>query len=115
MKSKPFVEIPGMQLVQCSGETLPAGSNLYAMVLYERRGDRIVSSVDLQNGECSTSDYFNACFVSERDPRRTRLQILVSDLTEGRTRDFGCNASIKTSGGRFKVESWFTTVYGLRK
>lgn len=115
LKTKPFLGIPYMQQVECSGSSLPSGSSLYAMVIYERRGDRIVSSVDIQNKECSTSDYFNACSIDDRQPRKTRLTILVSDLSEGESREYGCNASLKTSSGRFKVESWFITVRGLSK
>ncbi|XP_070201555.1 uncharacterized protein [Littorina saxatilis] len=108
--SNPFPGIPDMQEVSCSGAGLPPGSYPYALFIYEKRGDRIISSVDIPKRECSTSDFFNACEINDRDNRLTKLRILVPNLHEGETRVFGCNASIKTGRGRFQEVSWFITL-----
>ncbi|KAL8563675.1 hypothetical protein ACOMHN_035409 [Nucella lapillus] len=110
LKTKPFLGLAHMQELECSVEGLPSGSNLYAMFIYERHRERILSSMDIQNKQCSTSEYFNSCLINSRDPRRSKLRLVISDLSWGERREYGCNASIKTSDGRFKVETWFLTV-----
>ncbi|XP_076457959.1 uncharacterized protein LOC143291754 isoform X4 [Babylonia areolata] len=110
LRTRPFLGLSHMQELECSVEGLPSGSNLYAMFIYERHRERILSSVDVQNRQCSTSEYFNSCVIDSRDPRKSKLRLVISDLAWGERREYGCNASIKTSEGRLKVETWFLTV-----
>jgi hypothetical protein len=111
LQTRSFLDLSDVQEVLCSGHRLPAGFSLYAMVLFERHGDSILSSVDIQSRQCQTSHLFNLCHIDDRDSRMTTLRTLINDLKEGESKVLGCNASMKTSEGRFKVETWFVNVY----
>ena len=110
MSSRLYRGFHNIQEVACTGRTLPAGSNLYALVLYEKEHDRVVAIADFSKKQCATSDHYSSCDLDPVDAKHSQLRSLNVDLAEGQSRAYGCNASFMTSGGRFRVVSWSLTI-----
>ena len=106
MSSRLFRGFHNIQEVACTGKTLPTGSSLYALVLYEKKHDRITAIADFSKKQCFTSGRYASCDLDAADPKQSLLRSLDLDLAEGQSRTYGCNASFMTSAGRFRVFSW---------
>ncbi|KAK7490329.1 hypothetical protein BaRGS_00018490, partial [Batillaria attramentaria] len=114
LTSKLFRGFHNVQEIECSGAPLPTGSSLYALVLFEKSSDKVLSLADFSKKQCTTSENFVSCNMDETDFKKSTLRALVVNLAEGESRVYGCNASILTPGGRFSVISWSLTVHQRR-
>ena len=115
LSSKSFQGFHNLQEIQCSGENLPQGSDLMAMVLFEANSNSILAAANLRKMECSTSDRYVACHLDDTDTRKSRLMALVDDLAEGQSRVYGCNVSAFASGMQIELFSWSITVHHISK
>ena len=108
--------------MQCSAEHLPPRSDVMTMVLYHHhhhhhnnhhpgQGSAVVAVVNLKTKTCTTTEAFVSCDAAEgNDSRRSRVRVLVDDLTEGQSRVYGCNVSALVSGVRMETYSWAVSV-----
>lgn len=106
----PFQGHPDFFELDCSGRSLDGDSDLLTLVLYLPDSDRVLASVNLKNSECYTSSLFSACFIDRSNWRASRLKTLLTDLPEGQTRVFACNATSFRSDGRLTTVTWRSTV-----
>lgn len=114
-----FRDVPTLQVLECSGDAVEAGLDLLSMTIYLAgwgRDTPFLVSVNLRNGECSIAENtFSMCDVNTLDSRKTSLQTLVSNPEDGKSRLYGCNATVYQVGGRTHTMSWFLTVVPISK
>ncbi|XP_076457965.1 uncharacterized protein LOC143291754 isoform X9 [Babylonia areolata] len=103
-----------LQELQCSGENVPADSEIMIMVLYDTATKDILAAASIGKRQCSTSHRFVACHLDPADTRQSRLKVLIDDLAEGQSKVYGCNVTFVTPDMQVKTFSWSTTVYHIR-
>ncbi|XP_076457968.1 uncharacterized protein LOC143291754 isoform X12 [Babylonia areolata] len=113
LKSTPFQGFPDIQEIRCSGDSLPANAELMFVLLYEKAGGKVLGTLNVNKQECTTTEKYASCVVSSSDSRQSSLRVLVSDLPEGLSREFGCNVTILRSGVRVETLTWSLTVRRL--
>ena len=96
--------------MECTGATLPADTDLLSMVLYQVSSAKLLAIANLRKRSCSTSQTFIACHIDESDSRRSKIKALISDLTEGQSRAYGCNLTSLNSAGQSSIVSWSLVV-----
>nr|KAG5701997.1 hypothetical protein BaRGS_015732 [Batillaria attramentaria] len=99
MSVRVFENIPNVLEVQCSGEILDSSSDLLMLTLYSTlystsESRQILASVNLRTEKCVSSQLFASCHLNTRDPKKTKLKVLVADLAEGELRSYGCTAGV---------------------
>lgn len=88
-----FRGFPSIQEVECWGGTLEADVKLLSLKLFEAASDSVVAYVNPLTSECLTFREFSSCLIDAIDTRKTKLRVLVSDLEEGHSREYGCVAT----------------------
>lgn len=110
LQAHPFLGIPSIQQIVCSGEVLESETALLGMTLFSRHDNIILAYVNVRDNECSTSASYSACYIDYNDYRKTRLITLVTDFPEDRTsRAYGCNIT-GFRAGKAHLLSWSVDV-----
>lgn len=99
-----------MQEVQCSGSALPSDWDLFSMVLYQVKHERVIALANLRKRECYTSENFASCDLYESEVKKSTLKVLIVDLMDSESREYGCNLTSLLAGGRTVVLSWSISV-----
>ena len=110
LSSTRFHGIDSIQRVQCSGDTLPADSKILFAVLYQVSDGKILGKMSMTEKQCYTSEEFVSCDISEGETKESKMRILVADLGEGQSREFGCNVTALMAGFRTRFFSWSLVV-----
>ena len=112
LSSRPFQGFDDIQEIRCSGETLPQDTDVIVVLLYEVSGgsSSLLGTMNVNKGDCTTSDDYASCYVSDGDSRQSSLSVLISDLAEGQSRVYGCNVTALLSRIHTRVYSWSVTV-----
>lgn len=110
LTSRPFQGFTAIQSVECTGATLPGDWDLLSMVLYRVSSSELLAIANLRKRSCSTSQTFIACHIDESDSRGSKIKALISDLTEGQSRAYGCNLTSLSSAGQSSIVSWSLVV-----
>lgn len=117
LSSESFQGEPSILELQCTGDRLPANTDVLSMVLYEPRhhSNKIIAYVNVGKRECSTSESFVSCETDISGSRSVKLKTLILDLNEGLSRSYGCNVSVLETGGNLQIISWSAVVHRVSK
>ena len=110
MTSRDFKGLPSLQEVECLGSSLRPEVNLLSLKIYAVRNNKVLASLNVLKNTCLTFSALSSCYVNTSDTHRSRLRVLVPDLDEGESREFGCRVSALDSGGDPKVSTWSISV-----
>ena len=111
MSSKLFQGMTNIQLLQCSAKTLPENSDVLYMSLYEMYPRKTILRANLRSGVCSSQELFASCDIDGSNTQNTRLNALIPNIAEGRSRAFGCNVTALIFEGFVETYSW---TYNIR-
>ena len=106
MTSRDFKGIPSLQEVECSGGSLKPELKLLSLKIYTTRKNVVLGSLNVITNTCLTYGDFSSCYVNGTNTHRSRLRVLVPDLDEGESREYGCRVSAINSEGDTKVSTW---------
>lgn len=99
MSTKEFKGIPSIQEVECWGAGLKPELKLMSLKLFTNVDRAVLASVNVISNTCLTYTEFSSCFVDTLHTHKSRLRVLVSDLEEGESREYGCTAlALRTTG-----------------
>ena len=115
MSSKLFQGLENIQVLQCSAKSLPENSDVLYMILYEMFPTRTILRANLRSGVCSSQELFASCDIDGSDTQNIRLNALIPNLAEGRSRSFGCNVTALIFEGFVQTFSWTFNVRHLRE
>ena len=115
LSSRPFQGFTDIQEIQCLGDGLPPESDVVLMLLYEQANNKILAVMNMKKRECSTLEEYTSCDMVDSDPSKSRLRALITDLTVGQSRVYGCNTSVLISGIRMESFSWSITLHHISK
>ena len=104
LTSRDFKDIPSLQEVICSGEFLRPEVKLISLKLYKQQNQQILASLNVLMNNCVTFGDYASCYLSQENSHKSRLRILVFDLDEGESRQYGCTVTSVNSLGDAVVE-----------
>ena len=108
--SRDFKGFPSLKEVECWGGSLEPEVKLMSLQMYTLPERTILASLNVITKNCVTFGDYSSCFIDKDDTHKSRLRILVYDLGEGESKDFGCTALSLKSLGNAKSLSWTTSV-----
>lgn len=107
MRSQIFRGIPSLLEVECrwAGD-MDREMKLWALSVFRFTDNIVLARVNPIADQCVTLEEFSSCFIDQGDTGKSRVKILVSDLDEGESRKFGCNATGLKLSGHTQTQSW---------
>jgi hypothetical protein len=88
-----------LQELECSGNTLSADVKLLSLKLVTLPEATLLASLNLYTDTCLTFTEYSSCTNSSDNTHRSRLRLLVHDLSEGDSNEYGCTANTMNSVG----------------
>lgn len=110
MTARIFKKISSIQEVGCWGEPLDPSTDLLSLRLFRVWDNTVLAHLNPLKNECKTFEEFASCFIDSANTRSSRLSILVPDLEENESRQYGCTATSVGSLGHTHTVDWFLTV-----
>lgn len=87
----------------CAGGTLTPEVKLISLQIHRLRDSAALASLNIYTNSCITLGDFSSCHIDSADTHRSRLKILVVDLDEGESREYGCVVTTVSSFGNAEV------------
>ena len=106
MTSRDFKGIHSLQEVECSGEALRPEVKLLSLQLHRLSDNTALAFLNTYTNNCMTFGDFSSCFIDHKSAHQSRLRILVVDLDEGESREYGCTVNTMDSYGNPKTSKW---------
>ena len=106
MTSRDFRGIPSIQEVECWGGLLNSDVKLISLQLFRLPESTVLASLNVIANNCMTYTEFSSCFVQPNDTHKSRVRILVHELEEGYSREYGCTANAVNPQGNVIFLNW---------
>ena len=110
MTSRSFRGIPSIQEVECWGGTLSANVKLMSLQMYALPESTVLASLNVYTNNCMTFGEFSSCVINPADSHKSKVRLLVHDLDDGESRQYGCTATILNALGNAKTRTWTSPV-----
>ena len=105
-----FKGFRSLQEIECSPARLNAEVKILSIKMFTVPGDTVLAHANPVTNECLTFKEFSSCKIDTSDTRKSGLRVLVSDLEEGESRQYGCKATSFGSLGDTETSTWYLTV-----
>lgn len=106
MTSHHFREIHSLQEVECSGDYLNSEVKLISLQLFKLPQTTVLASLNVYTNNCMTYGDYASCVIHPTSVHESRLRILVHDLEEGESREYGCTANTINPQGNSIFKNW---------
>lgn len=106
MTSRDFRGISSIQEVECSGGYLNSDVKLISLQLFELPDSTVLASLNVYTNNCMTFSDYSSCTIHPADTHKSKLRILVHDLEEGESREYGCTANTVNPLGNVIFRNW---------
>ena len=106
MGSRDFRGISSIQEVECWGGNLNTDVKLMSLQMYALPESTVLASLNVYTNNCMTFGDYAACVIHPTDTHKSKIRVLVHDLEEGTSREFGCTANTLNSMGNPMVSTW---------
>ena len=106
MTSRDFRGISSIQEVECSGGSLNSDVKLISLQLFELPDSTVLASLNVYTNNCMTFSDYSSCTIHPADTHKSKLRILVHDLEEGESREYGCTANTVNPLGNAIFRNW---------
>ena len=115
MKTRDFHGTQIIQEVECVGANLRTDSKLISLQLFKLPDSTVLASLNVFARNCMTYGEYASCAINPDDSHKSRLRVLVHDLREGESREYGCTANTVTPQGNSVYKNWKILVTRNRK
>ena len=106
MTSRDFRGISSIQEVECWGGNINSDVKLMSLQMYKLPESTVLASLNVYTNNCMTFGDYSSCVIHPSDIHRSRIRILVHDLEEGESREYGCSANTLNSLGNSVIRTW---------
>ena len=106
MTSREFRGIASIQEVECSGASLNSDVKVISLQLFQLPDSTVLASLNVYTNNCMTFTDYSSCTIHPEDTHKSKLRILVHDLEEGESREYGCTANTVTPLGNVVFQNW---------
>ncbi|KAL8615871.1 hypothetical protein ACOMHN_058938 [Nucella lapillus] len=114
--SRPRLEVhqfrgfPSLQEVECSGRELGAEVDLLSLSIYRVGEQGSLGTLHVIKNSCFTQSQYASCSLSPEDSRQSSVRVLVADLKDGESRQYGCEAVVINAKGKTNASVWIAAV-----
>jgi len=105
-----FKGLHSLQEVECTGRDLKPEVDLLSLSMFKISDNAVLGTLHVIKNSCFTHTDFSSCYIDPVHSRQSRLRILVSDLEEGESRQYGCEANAINTKGRTNTSVWTVVV-----
>jgi hypothetical protein len=88
---------------------------VFSLKLYRETDRTVLAHAAPMENSCVTFEEYTSCDIDPASTRNSKLKVLVSDLNEGDSRNYGCTASSYGQFGETNVATWSITVLRNRE
>ena len=106
LTSRDFKGFPSLQELECSGGNLEPEVKLLSLQMHRLSDNKALASLNVFSNTCVTLGDFSSCVIDNVDTHKSRLRVLVFDLEEGESREYGCSVNTVNSFGVTKLTKW---------
>ena len=106
MTSRDFRGIHSLQEVECFGDNLNSEVKLISLKMYKLPESTVVASLNVYTNNCMTYGDYASCVIHLASVHQSRLRLLVHDLEEGESREYGCTANTINPQGDSIFRNW---------
>ena len=110
LSTRDFRGFPSLQEVECWGGYLQPEVKLLSLAIFPSDSGTVLAYANPYTNECITFTDYSSCYIDTSDTKQSRLRVLVSDLTEGHSRRYGCNITTFKSVGHTKTSTMYIAV-----
>ena len=110
MAVRNFKGFESLQEIECWAGHLETEMKLLSLKMYAISDSSVLAYLNTLTNECVTYGEYSSCFIDTVSTRKSRLKVLVADLAEGESREYGCKASVFRSGEEAQTTSWSIVV-----
>ena len=111
MVTRNFKGFPSIQEVECMGRGLKPEVKLLSLRLFRSSDGFVLASLNVFANNCLTYTAYSSCVVNTTDTHKSRARVLVPDLEEGGSREYGCTATVMGSEGVARELNWSVLVF----
>lgn len=97
------------------GDYLKPEVKLISLKLVQLPESTVLASLNLYTENCMTYGDYASCIINTSYVHKSKLRVLVHDLEEGESREFGCVANTVNAQGDPVLEDWKTVVARISK
>ena len=115
MTSRDFRGISSIQEVECWGGNINSDVKLMSLQMYKLPESTVLASLNVYTNNCMTFGDYSSCVIHPSDKHRSRIRILVHDLEEGESREYGCSANTLNSLGNSVIRNWKLRIIRVSK
>lgn len=72
--------------------------------------DTVLATLNVITNSCLTSNGYSSCHIDLNTSHRSTLKVLVSNLEDGESRKYGCQANTIDTRGATDATTWYTIV-----
>ena len=105
-----FKGLHSLQEVECTGRDLKPEVDLLSLSMFRISDNAVLGTLHVIKNSCFTHTDFSSCSIDLAHSRQSKLRILVSDLEEGESRQYGCEANTINTKGRTNSSVWTIAV-----
>lgn len=84
--------------------------DLLSLSMFRISDNAVLGTLHVIKNSCFTHTDFSSCSIDLNDSRESRLRVLVADLQEGESRQYGCEANVINTKGRTNTSVWTIVV-----
>ena len=97
-----------LQEVVCFGDNMDANLRLASLQLvkFPKSSKQMIAVLRIDTKTCLTFNDYSSCHINLESPEKSRLSVLVGDLKEGESREYGCVANTADAFGSPVLKSW---------
>ena len=101
-----FKGFPSLQEVECTGKDLKADVDLLSLSMFRTSDSSVLGTLHVIKNSCFTRSDFSSCHIDLENSRKSKLRLLVSDLSEGESREYACKANAINTLGESEISTW---------
>jgi hypothetical protein len=115
MTARVFRGLPSIQEVECWGGKLSSDVKLISLQLVQLPESTVLASLNVISNYCMTFSEYSSCAIYEVETHKSTLRVLVHDLDEGESREYGCVVNTVNPLGNPVLKNWKLAVTAISK
>ena len=108
--ARDFKGFPSLQEIECTGRDLKPEVDLLSLSMFRLSDHFVLGTLHVIKNSCFTRTDFSSCSIDLDNSHNSKLRVLVSDLAEGESQEYGCKANIITGRGETDASTWTLVV-----
>ena len=101
-----FKGFPSLQEVECTGRDLKPEVDLLSLSMFRLPESSVLGTLHVIKKSCFTRADYSSCSIDLENSHQSKLRLLVTDLSEGESREYACKANAINALGETEISTW---------